>query len=571
MKNNFSNSYLAIIKNFRHKSLFFRYAKSLAIIVLVPFLVINIIFYNYLTNSHKEKTKQLINERFLETENRLEAFFSDVNSVYHSLSNDYYSSQYFSEYIYSEKYPHDVNIVSRNINSIYTSILRDKYVISSIELYSEKNNYILMEKSGCFMEQYENPWWISHYRNKETCFIRHDNNLISFGYTFYTSENTPSGALIINISENNMKHYLQLTENEEIFIFRRSTPNINIPIEIINTIDINEKRIISDKVNTYTLFPTNDNDIEIIIKFDSHSTFNSDIFIYMLIIIIFTFLAVIIIAFIGSAVFYRSIANIIALLESSSVAPEDVQKKEYNEIIYLENSIIKLINNDKKIEEQLVEKIKNIKKYQTIALQSQINPHFLFNTLNLINTELFSIFKKTNNITKIVTLLSDIIYSSLSVSEYIIPLSEEIEYVKKYAEILNLRYENLFDIVWNIDENCKNMPVLKMILQPILENAVEHGILLTEDETRGIIAISAYKKSGILYLSVKNNGRKISADKLTEIRENIKNHTTDKKRHIGLGNIDQRIKLIYGEDYGVSIESHSDTTVTITLPNLPEV
>ena len=288
----------------------------------------------------------------------------------------------------------------------------------------------------------------------------------------------------------------------------------------------------------------------------------------MLATILFTILVVLVIAFLGSLVLYRSIAKVISLLETSSVASEEDMEKEYNEIMYVQNSIINLINNDKKAEEQLVEKMQNIKKYQTITLQAQINPHFLFNTLNLINTELYSIFKCNNNITKTITTLADIVHSSLAVNDYIIPLSEEVVYAKKYAEILNYRYENLFEISWNIAPDTENIPVIKMILQPIIENAVEHGILILPEDVRGVIKISSSLTNNTLCLKVENNGKGIAPDRLKKIKKDIKDQVIGSNHHIGLSNINKRINLIYGDSYGVDISSDENTTVVIiTLPS----
>lgn len=570
-KNTLSQS-IKMIKNFRHRSLFFKYIKTLILIILIPSVLLNVCIYTYITTSGKNDIKRESLSRIDFLNNTANSFFNDMDSIYYSIINDYYASQFFTHDIYSPDYPEDVAAISQNINSILNSAMHNKYPASSVHIYSEKNNYVFMQANGCFLEQYENPWWLDEYKRGCIQFFRETENAVSFGYTVLDKNIKPSGAIIISFNKNELKYFFGLKENESIVIkkdnFNLTFDEESLPDSVISSLSEGDKNIIVADDRAYVQSESQTQNFTIYACFAAIDKNTHAIRLYMLATILFTILVVLVIAFLGSLVLYRSIAKVISLLETSSVASEEDMEKEYNEIMYVQNSIINLINNDKKAEEQLVEKMQNIKKYQTITLQAQINPHFLFNTLNLINTELYSIFKCNNNITKTITTLADIVHSSLAVNDYIIPLSEEVVYAKKYAEILNYRYENLFEISWNIAPDTENIPVIKMILQPIIENAVEHGILILPEDVRGVIKISSSLTNNTLCLKVENNGKGIAPDRLKKIKKDIKDQVIGSNHHIGLSNINKRINLIYGDSYGVDISSDENTTVVIiTLPS----
>lgn len=154
----------------------------------------------------------------------------------------------------------------------------------------------------------------------------------------------------------------------------------------------------------------------------------------------------------------------------------------------------------------------------------------------------------------------------LDTRNIIIPVSDEIENTQKYLEIESIKHSGNFKVFWDIDQNVKNKKTIKLILQPIIENAFVHGIQFAE-EGSGIIKICIYNKNNTLVYSISNNGSDISPEKIAEIKNLLKLNDLPKNDHIGLYNVNQRIKTIYGDAYGCNIDfKEGITTITVSHP-----
>ena len=176
----------------------------------------------------------------------------------------------------------------------------------------------------------------------------------------------------------------------------------------------------------------------------THTTYN--ILIFLVISAFLSILLTVILAFATSMYSYRSIATILSQIDDTNCSRED-----FNEINYITNNIISITDSNAKIEQELASKISLLNKSRTIALQTQINPHFLFNTLNMVNLTILRITKSDNDATIIISLLSDLLHYSLDTDRNIISLGEEIEYSKKYLEIERIKYSNMLQVSWDIE------------------------------------------------------------------------------------------------------------------------
>ena len=203
-----------------------------------------------------------------------------------------------------------------------------------------------------------------------------------------------------------------------------------------------------------------------------------------------------------------------------------------------------------------------IKAAEMVALQAQINPHFLYNTLdNLLHLIDNGRKEKAH---RVVHSLSRLFRFGISRGDRIIPLSEEIAYARAYAEIISIRYGEGISFMWDLDESLLEFKTLKLILQPLIENAVFHGFKNMKENC--IISISCFQQSGSIKLAVSDNGEGISVHKLDEIRKDLRSENIEDK--VGIFNVQARIRLQYGLDYGLDIESgeNEGTVVTITIP-----
>ena len=225
----------------------------------------------------------------------------------------------------------------------------------------------------------------------------------------------------------------------------------------------------------------------------------------------------------------------------------------------------KMTRRIKTLFENIKEEQKQKQELRFKALQAQINPHFILNTLN--NIKFVAIMSRANETAKMITALGSIMEECIGKGEDIIKLEQELKYIENYVYLQKIRYNDKFSVFYNIKEEVLDCRVFKFILQPIVENSIYHGIQSMEGT--GCIDITAYKEGGNLIIKVKDNGVGIKPEKLTAIMEYLyKGTDPGGKGRVGIKNIHDRIVLSYGAEYGLKIDSivEEGTEVTITVP-----
>ncbi len=223
-----------------------------------------------------------------------------------------------------------------------------------------------------------------------------------------------------------------------------------------------------------------------------------------------------------------------------------------------------------KIRDLLASKIKeqeNLKKAEMRALQAQINPHFLYNTLDTIIWMAES--KKYKQVIEIVSALSKFFRISLSKGRDWITIAEEIEQTTSYLTIQKIRYGDVLDFYIDIDDKVGENTILKLILQPLVENALYHGI--KNKRQGGTIYVRAkMKNENEILLEVEDNGIGFTEEKLAQIEEELADDSGEIRMEsgFGIGNVNKRIKLYYGKQYGLSVKSkyYTGTCVTLVIP-----
>ncbi len=198
-------------------------------------------------------------------------------------------------------------------------------------------------------------------------------------------------------------------------------------------------------------------------------------------------------------------------------------------------------------------------------LQAQINPHFLYNTLDSIKW--IATMQKNTGIVQVVTALSSLLKNMAKGFNEKVTFRQELDFLQNYVTIEKIRYIELFDVEIQADEeSLYDARIVKLTLQPIVENAIFSGI---EPSGRfGLIEIHAFARDGVFYVTVRDNGVGISPENIRKLLTDTSRITKSNMSGIGLPNVDRRLKLVYGEDYGITIESELDnyTMITISLP-----
>lgn len=234
-----------------------------------------------------------------------------------------------------------------------------------------------------------------------------------------------------------------------------------------------------------------------------------------------------------------------------------------NELQHLGTAIEAMVNQMQDLMKNIVKEQEAKRKSELNALQAQINPHFLYNTLDSI------IWMIENNKYEaaiiMVTSLARLFRISISKGKNTITLKDEIDHVKNYLTIQSMRYKNKFIYEIEAEEEVLNLATIKLIIQPLVENAIYHSMEFMDDD--GEIFIKAYKQQGELYIDVSDNGMGMPEEKAEEL---LKEDYEGKSRGSGIGlkNVNDRIKLYFGEKYGITIFSVLDegTLIRIYMP-----
>ncbi len=236
------------------------------------------------------------------------------------------------------------------------------------------------------------------------------------------------------------------------------------------------------------------------------------------------------------------------------------------EIRHLGKSIQKSYRQNAALMQKVVWEQNERRKSELDVLQSQINPHFLYNTLDSITWMIEG--ERNDEAAFMISQLAKLFRISLSQGHTIIRIKEELQHAKSYMNIQQTRYKNKFSITFDIAPEILEDCVVKLILQPILENAIHYGVQEMDD--MGEIHVRGIRQHGEIILSVTDNGMGIPEDEIEFLLTDTQ-RVHKKGSGVGLVNVNNRIKILFGEKYGLQIESEPDvgTTVSIRIPAVP--
>lgn len=261
----------------------------------------------------------------------------------------------------------------------------------------------------------------------------------------------------------------------------------------------------------------------------------------------------------------RNLDDSIRYLEEGRLEEKYIYIGGSHEIRHLGQTIRMMVRRMKDLMDRMVQEQEEKRRSELDALQSQINPHFLYNTLDSVVWMVES--EQYRDAIAMVKALAKLFRISLSKGNSIITIGDELTHAQNYLNIQQMRYRNKFSVKFEVDPAICECITIKLIVQPLLENAIYHGMEFMDGE--GEIVVRGYEKENDIYIEVSDNGMGIP-------EKTIENLLTDKSRvrgkgsGIGLWNVNQRIALYFKGEYGLSIESELDegTKVIIHLPKI---
>lgn len=535
------------------------------IVILVVLQVITTVYTsNYVKDNvyvRQEKCDQALNSLFVDTNSSLITLFSNenINAIESSekknetISNIYNRMSFSSNVYIGVSYYNDGELIAETcelpvIDTIYQEQVRlsEQYLVFVRTILKDGNNVLVFGKSNTNGS-------LSFAYLQEKVIVNFLNNILATGYSFIVSNDN----YIVSYPSGNYSGS---------YIFDQNTYNIsagqNYSIRRIE----GEKCLVAvgETPLIYRSFGMNWKVVSVVPYNDLFSLFD----IFRIVLLIITFL-ILIISFVISILVSKSVTKPITQL-AYKVDQFDINhpiirdkkrlKKTNDEIYKLEESYNAMISRIYNLMDKNIKDMEEKRILELDSLQQQINPHFLYNTLDAIAW--MAKIKKEPEIEKLVMSLAKFFRISLHRGDKIITIGEEVELTQHYLEIEEIRFPQRFKIEYDVDEDVKDYKTLKLILQPIVENAIKYGM----SENSGTIYISVKKFGNEIIMVVRDDGQGFEVP--SSILHMPLASGKETKSGFGLFNVNERIRLEYGEEYGLKISSspHQGTKVVINIP-----
>lgn len=589
----------AYIKNYKFNSIFIKNFVVVLFLLMVPLVGVYYLVFVYNDSTMRDEVSRASVSELTRIRDTVDIIMAEAESLSIRLGTDPDVELFLREDLV--KYPLDYSVISRirRIQDILgISNLTNPYV-DKIQLYSGsgRNDYLLSASNGGKLDKFEHRWWYEEYTEKKTerkFWISTLKQSDSMEYAVVLFRQLPisgakqDGLLIVNIGATQLEPLLkEITPEQEIYIVDRTG-------KIIYTQD---QRLINQSIETQhpqlpvPLFGTTYSDIIhddgmdrivsavpssrgewtylSVVPLELYASRQNQLRSFFGLLITIGVVSSLLIAFLISVKTYQPIHGILNLLESSHPPMMDFKNKTsgaINEIKYIAAAIVHSREQKKEMEEELTRRYGMMSKAQAIALQAQINPHMLYNTLEAINWKVMRLTFGKNEASVMIQTLSRLLRLSLSTGENIIPLRAEMEHARLYVEVEQLHYKDQLKVFWKINEKILDYLTVKLTLQPIIENAIYHGI--KPSGRPGVISIIGYEDMQSVILKIKDNGVGISQVLADKINQGFQSDEIKEDAHIGLSNVNQRMRLIFGKPYGIKIygKEGEGTIVEMRIP-----
>jgi sensor histidine kinase YesM len=480
---------------------------------------------------------------------------------------------------YNKKEEIDYTVKLNLISAMNETISMDKN-INSMEIYNLiRNEVIVAKRSGAAMEETGDK--LEQWEQRDTSlqtnivFQRTEKEIIVYHESYSFPGKEPMVLMTMHIRPYDLEEILQdiqTTKDESILIFNDQKELIDAEygtganyeedklVEIINKLETSEVQEVYQDGSFWFFRDVKGGKLKILMTVPNStivaalsSTLFGGLIIGMVAVIISTAGAILF-----SRAFSKPIIELSAMMRTITI--EDFSginlRERKDEIGVLHDSFALMLERNKELIAQEYQSKLEKREAQIRALQAQINPHFMYNTLQVIGG--MALKKDVPQVYHITTALSDIMRYSLNFSDEMVCLREEIQYFQSYLRIQDERFGNRISLEINIPEELLDCLIPKLILQPLLENSLEHG-LSNKSGVWKIVLEGNLTPEGDLLLVMEDNGVGIAPERLEQIQQSLKYDTEKSLKsstHIGLCNVNSRIKLKYSEDkYGITIDS----------------
>lgn len=538
-------------------------------------------FFVFATTTYKQSSEILMKEfsssgehQLEMTANTVDTHLKDMRYIMATLDKNKLVQAFFAyenpDKLYEEFETRIQEFLSSYINS-YSSI-------DSIYLYSELSNSIMTANSLTnFTNLHDNGWadYIEEEIISENILVipRAKNNFYPYLLTLLKplEINGYKAAIVLNINLNQVSYlanvstdpyqeiYLISDNNQIIYRYNQQAllePTDNFPkLSTLQDTKALTSTVVSDPSESYILTQLHSKDYPwyyvTITNLEAYTNQLSGNNTFLMLLFSALFIVTILISFLFSIRSTKPIHKLLLLLKDphNAISNDPLVK---NEIHYISEQIISYAQQNKELSDELTKRLNLLNETKLLALQSQINPHFLFNTLNMIYTYECEELGYKHKLPELTLNLSRLLRYAFQSTD-LVSLDTEINFTKTYLSLMQERHNNRFQVIYDISPDTLNIKVPKLFIQPIIENSIFHGLSKSK-LPNSYLKLSSAIKDGKCVIIVRDNGVGMDIQTLETLRS-IADEQNPRSTSIGLKNVIIRMKLLYGDDFSITIDS----------------
>lgn len=587
------SSYGSIVRNiiqYKHNSILVRNFALVIIMMIVPFVILTLLVKSNLENIVHQEIREVNNNSLATVSKTLDTVIDKMFSFayYFKTRGDF--SLFYQAPIEEMK----VHYQDEYLKLINMNMLVEEY-IDSVYIYMENRELILYTSRSESMaydtlESMKDLTWLSCYeqciREKKPFLldarIKNDRYpyLMTMVVPFAKGNSSGNGAVIINVDMKMLDEYLGFDTHEEQNFYivgeegQLYYTNVRALVEtgkqVPEALDFawQEKAGTQEaEMNGTTYIVSADGSSDWHCRYILCTPMNRfenrmkeiDRFVTQIVLLISALS--IVVAYIVTIHSYVPIRQIMEEIDNDDKVEEEIlelenfdekKRKEFNnELTYITNMVRQSKNRNDRFHLETRSWMEKLKSAQMVALQSQINPHYLYNSLDMINWRSVELLGYNNTISVMISTLAQFFRLGLQRTGYLICISEELEHAKMYTKMLEERYRGSIHIKWDVAEEISSCEIIRLTLQPLIENAIHHG--LRPKRYEGNITISGGRTDTFIYLAVEDDGVGMAPDVCAELNYELMNQYDEDSTHIGIRNVNQRIKIMFGDEYGVNL------------------
>lgn len=576
-----------LIKSYRWKSVFFSYLRYLFLIILILLIPFGLLIYFYYDYAFENEIAQYSTSNLTKSTALFEVLISDFDENYRTIIQDRYLKPFLSmreTQIENHAY---LDNVAQSVMAMKGGIARNIY------LYSFSADYVVSSEGCGPSSLFADSMWMKTYRATNAQMYIIPRKVYSQEYdTIYlcrqvVQQNKLTGLFCLELNYRDFTNiikksfagntdHLYIISNIGVILYSDDSTLINTPVYKNRELAKIFEQFRGTQSGTllqdgYIISTTASKNSQILLvtylKKDRLLNTRQDIQLLLIAGSCTALVIAVLIALFISFKMYKNVVDIVFLLQNPQYRP--AKESSLGELFLIRSDLSQRETiHHQEMEKQLWE----LKKAQAIALQTQINPHFLFNTLQLVNMSVMKEIRHDNEAVRIVQLLSDLLRLSYSTHTYLIPVSQELEHIEKYLEIQKIRYKNRLQISVDVPAECMGKRTVKLLLQPIVENSIRHGLSDKKEDWLLKIQCRLEGDGQFLCFSIEDNGVGMDPELLAALRQDLKSMVIREDSHIGISNINQRLRLIFGSNFSLNIDSapNQGTVVTLRHPLLDD-